>query len=179
MVPNSVLSDLRVAALHALGNEDEAEEVVQECMARAVEALCADRIPKDVPVGAYVYGIARHVIVDQLRRRSRHCRLVDPDLLTSPDPSPLELTARNEEIDQTRHALAALPPDDREILERCFLRGERVVDIARTEGQPQERIRKRKSRALSRLRAIMERIRADRRPSASASPWRMDATRGH
>jgi DNA-directed RNA polymerase specialized sigma24 family protein len=55
------------------------------------------------------------------------------------------------------HALASLPAVDRELLECCFVQGERVAAIAARTGEPADRIRKRKSRALERMREVLSR----------------------
>jgi RNA polymerase sigma factor (sigma-70 family) len=126
---------------------------VQETLARALDALRGNRIPVDVPIEAYVYGIARHVITDVQRRRIRDRGAVeDSGTLPAPGPSALEALVRAEEREVVARALASLPDPDRELLEWCFVDGERVSAIAARLGEPAERVRKRKSRALARLR---------------------------
>lgn len=142
----------------ALGDVDEARDVVQETLARALAALRDNRIPPSVPIEAFVYGIARHVIADVRRRRMRDgVPTVDPGALHAPDLSPLDALIQREERDLVARALSALPPADRDLLERCFVGGERVAAIAAQLGQPADRIRKRKSRALGRLREGLRR----------------------
>ena len=156
MLPDSYVRGLRIIAIRALGDEDDAADAVQETLARAVEALREDRVPPDVPLAAFVHGIARHVIADALRRRSRERASSELDCLVATDPSPLEQLVRSDEIARVMRALDRLSRGDRDLLRRCFVHGERVADIARALGQPQERLRKRKSRALARLRERLE-----------------------
>ena len=154
----TIARGLEIVAVRALGNVDEARDAVQETLARALEALRGNRVPAGVPIEAYVYGIARHVITDVLRRRVRErSAMGDPGDLPAPGPSALDVLVRTEEREAMSHALASLPAADRELLECCLVQGERVATIAARLGEPADRIRKRKSRAVERLRASLRR----------------------
>lgn len=156
--PQAIAGGLEIVAVRALGDVDEARDAVQETIARALAAIRNDRVPPGVPIEAFVYGIARHVITDVHRRRARDgTPTVDPGAVHAPDPSPLDALIQREEREMVARALAALPAADRELLERCFVRGERVAAIAEQLGEPADRIRKRKSRALERLRERLRR----------------------
>ncbi len=157
VIPESLASGLRIVALRALGHEEDAADAVQETLARAIEAVRKDRIPPGVSLPAFVHGIARHVIADVLRRRGREHDGLEPDRLAAAAPSPLDHLVRAEELERVQRALARLPHRDRDLLRRCFVDGERLVDIARDLGEPAERVRKRKSRALERLREMVAR----------------------
>jgi RNA polymerase sigma-70 factor, ECF subfamily len=148
---------LTLLALRALGTTDDAEEAVQETLARALEAIRGGRVPPGVPLPAFVYGIARHVLADAGRRRRKERTHFDADLapLAAAQPSPLESLIRQEEQDQVSWALERLPAEDRRLLTRCFLAGESIQAIAQRSGHPPERLRKRKSRALERLRTLL------------------------
>jgi len=154
----TIARGLEIVAVRALGNADEARDAVQETLARALAAVRSDRIPPGVALEGYVYGIARHVIADVHRRRARDGDpTMDPGALHAPDPSPLDALIQHEERDMVARVLATLPVADRELLERCFVRGERVAAIAARMGEPADRIRKRKSRALERVREVLSR----------------------
>src|SRR5687767_13457893 len=62
---------LRIMAARALRDDDLAEDVVQEALLRALRAVQPEVAADPVRLGAYVGGIARHVIVDALRGRAR------------------------------------------------------------------------------------------------------------
>ena len=150
---------LTLLALRVLGTADDAEEAVQEILTRALEAIRADRVPAGVPLPAFVYGIARHVLADVGRLRKKERTHLDADLtpLAANQSSPLESLIQQEEQDQVTWALARLPAEDRRLLTRCFLEGESIQDIAERSGLSVERLRKRKSRALERLRTLLTR----------------------
>ena len=148
-----IVGGLEIVAARALGDRDDARDAVQETLARAVEAIRLRRIPPDAPLEAFVYGIARHVIADVQRRRFRERGPVaGPHDVAASAPSPLDILVGDEDLVVLVRALASLPGPERELLERCFVAGERVADIAAELGEPAARVRKRKSRALERLR---------------------------
>jgi RNA polymerase sigma-70 factor (ECF subfamily) len=155
-LPASLAPGLELIARRALSDPDDARDAVQETLARAFAAVRDERVPPDVPLAAFVHGIAKHVIADVLRRRARD-GAADPavERLAAPSPSPLEALIDREERERVRRALGRLPRSDRDLLHRCFVAGERVVDIAARTGEPAERVRKRKSRALERLRDLL------------------------
>ena len=157
-LPAVMEGGLLLVAARALGDMDDARDAVQETMARALEALRGNRVPAGVALEAFVYGIARHVITDVHRRRARERGTAgDVGALSAPGPSALDALAIAEERDAVARALRALPVADRNLLEQCFVRGERGAAIAARLGEPAERIRKRKSRALARLRDELRR----------------------
>lgn len=144
---------LELMALRALGDRDVAEDVAQESLARALAALQASRPVESGDLGAFVRGIARHVIVDTLRRwgRRAHLERVQGPSLGSP-PTPLAQLLRSEDRQRVREALGELCQRDAEILRLSFFDGLTPAEIAARSGEPSGRIRKRKSRALARLR---------------------------
>jgi RNA polymerase sigma-70 factor (ECF subfamily) len=148
---------LQIMALRALRDPDAAEEAVQETLVRAVEALRDGRPGNPEKLGAFVRGIARHVIADVHRTHQRTTHLQDTPQAMHPtsgdDPLAALITA--EERDHVRAALTQLSAGDREILQLSFFEGLTPVEIAERLGEPPLRIRKRKSRALNRVRRAL------------------------
>jgi RNA polymerase sigma-70 factor (ECF subfamily) len=146
-------------ALRALGDPEAAEEVAQETLVRTVAAL-RDRDPEDPrKLGAFVAGIARHVIADALRARYRAVPLdtVPEHVLPASDPDPLDALVSSAEAARVRAALAALGARDRELLRLSFFEGLTPTELGARFAEPVARIRKRKSRALERLRRAFAR----------------------
>lgn len=147
---------LELVAARRLGAGADAEEAVQEVLARALAAFDRGMPASPDMLPAFVHGIARHVIIDEHRRRTRwRTDAVALDALPAPEVSPLQgLTDAATQAAMGR-AMRQLSRRDRELLRRCFVDGERLATIARTLGEPASRLRKRKSRALARLRALL------------------------
>lgn len=149
-------SGIRLMALRALGDPDAADEVAQESLARAVDVLrCPERTAN---LGAYVAGIARHVIADHFRANERIGSIdrVDSDTLRDDSTDPLTALCSEGELARVRCALGELPDGDRELLRLCFFEGLTPTDVAGRMGVPPERIRQRKLRALQRLRIAFD-----------------------
>lgn len=143
-------------ALRALGDLDNAEEVAQETLARTLDALGNGRVVVDL--GAFARGVARHVIADRWRRVARE-RDARGDVTEALHPSPgtdaLRTLVDREEGALVGTALAALPEIDRQVLRLTFFDGRTSVEIAAGLGEADATIRKRKSRALARLRRAL------------------------
>ena len=147
-------SGLHLMALRALGTKPAAEEIAQETLARAVVALQNGHPVDPVRVPAFVAGIARHVIADALRAGRR---VVSLDAQDQSQPVAIEADALDAlvsaaERERVQAALRQLSPADHELLRLCYFDGLTPTEVAARLGEPAERIRKRKSRALERLR---------------------------
>lgn len=145
---------LELLAIRTLGSADASREAVQETLTRAVVALANGQPSDPEKVPAFVAGIARHVIVDMLRAARR---VVPLDTLPAGDhPSgsvdALSALVSAAERTRVRDALSLLSAPDRELLRLCYFEGLAPGEIAQRLGEPADRVRKRKSRALERLR---------------------------
>jgi len=164
---------LRIIAARSLGDEDAAADAVQETLARAVVAL-ADRRAADVrKVPAFVSGIVRHVIADVVRQRRRMPAVDAAAAASHPSSGPdaLGRLVSAEDHARVRCALEALQAADRRILALCYFEGLAPEQIAAILGEPPSRVRKRKSRALQRLRHAYWCTRMPRLGSSGAGGW--------
>lgn len=140
---------LEIVAVRRLRNRDDARDAAQETITRLLERVRSGRLTCEAELAPIAWGIARHVITDMLRERGR--RAVAFTDLRSDAPGPLDQLATEEDVRLVRSALNQLPPADQSLLRRCFVDGEKIGKIAAALGEPAERLRKRKSRALQRL----------------------------
>lgn len=148
---------LELLALRALGERAAAEEVAQETLARAVVAAERGTVVQEGRLAAFVAGIARHVIADRQRDDAKRAPLSAAAHLVSAEADPLSRLMTADERAAVHAALALLSPADRELLQLCYFDGLSPADIAAQLGEPAERIRKRKSRALERVREALAR----------------------
>lgn len=147
-------SGVRLMALQTLRDPDAADEVVQETLTRALEALRLGRLKDIGKLGGFVRGIARHVIADVVRARQRSAAFdALSDVANGPaKPDALSELISAEERRRVLLALTELSTTDRQILNLSYFEGLTPTEIAERLGEPALRIRKRKSRALERLR---------------------------
>jgi RNA polymerase sigma-70 factor (ECF subfamily) len=158
----AVLRDgLVLVAARRLRSIDLAQDAAQETVVRVLAALQESRLAADAPLAPYAYGVLRHVLVDMERAGRRELRAPPATLeVASPGRNPLERLVSLETALRVRRALAALSPAERQLLERCFVEGLRVSEIAAETGEPEGRLRQRKARAFGRLRALLGNIMA-------------------
>jgi RNA polymerase sigma-70 factor (ECF subfamily) len=150
---DELMDGLVIMATRRLGNRDDAFDAAQETIARLLERVQVGAIATEAELVPVAWGIARHVIVDMLRERARPNGDVT-DVVCS-KPGPLEQIVTRDQRKRVREALDQLSDDDRALLRRCFVEGERIGRIAEELGEPPERLRKRKSRALARLAKVL------------------------
>lgn len=145
---------LELLALRTLGSADASREAVQETLARAVVALANGQPSDPARLPAFVAGIARHVVVDMLRARRRVVSLesLPPTDQASPNADALTALVSAAERARVRDALSQLSNADRELLRLCYFEGLTPGEVAARLREPADRVRKRKSRALERLR---------------------------
>ena len=142
-----------IIALKELADADLADEVAQETISRLLDAL-EKQGAAIVDPAAFARGIARHVIADLRARRKRLDPLerVENSVVHASAADPLARAVSEEQLARLRQCLATLAPTDRELLRVLFVNDITPGDLAARTGEPAERIRKRKSRALDRLR---------------------------
>jgi len=144
-------------ALSALRDGNAAEEVAQESIARVVQALRDGRLRHLASLGAFARAIAQHVIVDTRRSQGRLVPLAGDETGTAaPGCDALANLVSAEETARLTAGLETLSASDREILHLSFYEGLTPRELARRLGQPGARLRKRKQRALQRLRLLLQ-----------------------
>lgn len=149
----AVIADgIRLIALRALGDPAQAEDIAQEAITRAIASLAAGRETPISDPGAFVYGIARHLIADMHRREARRVALEGVPEPIEPKPDALERAIAADERERVRHAMSGLAEPDRQILRLFFVQGLTAEEVGVRFGETAITIRKRKSRALARLR---------------------------
>jgi RNA polymerase sigma-70 factor (ECF subfamily) len=175
-VLGTLRNGLRLMALHRLRDPDLADDVVQETLARALAAIREGKAGDIRDLGAFVHGIARHVILDFIRARQRDAG-AEP-LRDTADPASLRDALSHvvsaEERARVRAALQQLTASDRNILHLSFFEGLSCTEVAERLGLNSLRVRKRKSRALERLRRVFlgDAAGHESRPAATESEER-------
>jgi RNA polymerase sigma factor (sigma-70 family) len=127
----------------------DAEDVFQEVFARAYENL--HRLRDDSAIRPWLAQLTRRLCLDTIRASSR----VQPE--ESPEPLEVDDTiAKLDEALVVHEALATLPDNCREILDRFFARDESYRNIGDALDLPAGTIASRISRCLVKLRGELE-----------------------
>jgi len=134
---------------HRLGEREAAEDALQDVFLKSLlhgVRFCRVENPR-----AWLFAVARHTMVDQLRRRRAWVPL--PEDLPSPD---VESRLPVDELDAcVRRNLVEMPPDDRDVIERCDLEGLTVRGYAQAAGLTLPAAKSRLLRARRRLREAL------------------------
>jgi RNA polymerase sigma-70 factor (ECF subfamily) len=118
-----------------------AEDLVQDTFVRALRQ--AERLECSVSARAYVFGIARHVGIDWLRRRRAEVELTDA---VAAEPA-----RGDDRMEGMRAAIAALPEPHRETLMLRLQQELSYEEIAEVLGVPVGTVRSRLHHAVRRL----------------------------
>ena len=107
------------------GSVSVAEDLTQETFIASVDELKKGRrVETPVP---WIYGIARHKLLDHYRKQAKSERLVDPVA----EIGDLVVDASAEQTrERTTEALAAVPATQRAVLVLCYMDGFSAAEIA-------------------------------------------------
>jgi RNA polymerase sigma-70 factor (ECF subfamily) len=139
-------------ARRRLATEEQAEDAVSETMTRAIDAV--DRFEWSAGgLNAWLFGILRNVVLETYRAAGRTG--LDPYIEPTSD-DPLETVLVNEEAACVRRAFSRLVDDDREVLELRVVAGLDASEVGAVVGKRPGAVRMAQSRALTRLRSLMD-----------------------
>lgn len=142
-------NDVYRYAFAALGDAEEAYDVVQEVFLRAHRAFAGFR--HDANPKTWVMSIARNYVVDLIRKRQR-------DRKHAMDRILLEVHDRTLSMDvvfEVKEALAQLKPTHREVLVLRYVDGLSARETASVLGWNEQKVRNTAKRAMMKLRKIL------------------------
>jgi RNA polymerase sigma-70 factor (ECF subfamily) len=141
-------------AARRLPTPEQAGDAVGEAVTRAVASI--DRLRNDGGgFDAWMYGILRHVVIDTHRVSFREGPGVVPDVVDR-SPAPEDRALDREDAEETRAAFERLNPADQELLELRVIAGLSAEEVAEVLGRRPGAVRMAQSRALGRLRALLD-----------------------
>ncbi len=148
-------------ALQMSGKAEMAEEITQDVFLTVMSAP-RQFDPKRGSAGAYLYGIARNLVLRSLDREKPYLTVLDDpgqeyaSRLAGPQDVAGELV-QNERVEALRRAVLALPPAYREVVVLCDLHELDYAEVAGVLGCAIGTIRSRLHRARA---LLMEKMRA-------------------
>jgi RNA polymerase sigma factor (sigma-70 family) len=130
--------------------EHDAEDVFQEVFARVYERL--DSLRDDEAIRPWIAQLTRRVCIDRIRGSGREQSIEPEDVPDEVD----DVIGNVDEAFAVHEAMAALPENCREILDRFFARDESYRTIGQALDLPPGTIASRISRCLTKLRDSYE-----------------------
>lgn len=167
---------LRVRMDDRLAGRVDDSDLVQEALTAAVARLPRYLAERPVPFYPWLRALAEERLADAFRHHGAAKRAAGREQpgglsdrsalelagrLACPGASPSEVFAREERRERAVAALAALDPDDREVLVLCFLEELSVGEAAAVLGLTEEAARSRRRRALVKLGMLLEDLRRE------------------
>lgn len=152
------LVDRHLGLVHSVAkritsNEDLARDVSQETFIRL--ASKAARIPRDLPLPAWLHRTARSIAIDlvraEVRRKKREQVAMDLEANRAPEMTWRELSPVIDEL------IDHLPEGDRQLILSRYFSGNSYAEMATRLGMPEESVRRRGSRAVGKLRDLLAR----------------------
>ena len=131
-------------------SEHDAEDVFQDVFARVYERL--DSLRSDEAIRPWIAQLTRRLCIDRMRSGGREEATDEIAEHGEED----ETLARIDEAFAVREAMADVPEDCREILDRFFARDESYKTIGEALDLPAGTIASRISRCLAKLRELLE-----------------------
>ena len=142
------IPNLRRYARALVGDREGADDLVQDTLERAVRKFHLWR-PGDLR--AWLFSIMHNVFINQLKARRIAPEVEIDDSFAAPVPS----VTRADVMDLER-ALAALSPEQREVVLLVALEDMSYAEVSRSLGIPMGTVMSRLSRGRERLRRLME-----------------------
>jgi RNA polymerase sigma-70 factor (ECF subfamily) len=143
---------LRRYAFHLLHNASDADDLVQDCLVRALSR--AHLFEPGTNLKAWLLSIIHNVFLDGTRRQ-RRARAFDKAMTATHDHVTRPNQLHRLELADADKALAALPPVQSATLLLIGLDGLSYIETAKITGAPVGTVRSRVSRGRSALTAIM------------------------
>ena len=147
-------------AMHILRDAGAAEEAVQDAFFNLWRRASSYRSNRG-KVAAWLFSIAHHRVIDELRRRQRRERVqviqdVEPSL--QPDknsPDPTKYAHQQMQRAKIKEALTALPREQRDVVVLAYFGGLTHTEIAKRLEQPLGTVKTRMRLALRKLRIVI------------------------
>lgn len=134
--------------LRRLGNPDDAEDLTSQIFEQALRHLASFR---GGSVAAWLFTIAHHAVINEVRRRRPHVDL-DEVLLISDHPDPSEIVLEVEDRQRLQRLMAGLPDDQRDLLALRLAAGLNATEIGKVLGKRAGAVRVELHRIITRLR---------------------------
>lgn len=148
---------LRLFAARRLRDWAAAEDVAQEAIRRALEALRTGRLQNPAALPGFLMQTAVHICLHHNRSAGRERRALGRFADSPPqlEDHPLSGLISEERRAQVRQAFERLEEGDRQVLSLTYVESVKTAEIAKRLGLTEGNVRVRRHRALQRLAQIL------------------------
>lgn len=146
---------IRLFGLKRLRDDAAAADLVQDVLILTLDKLRAGEVREPAQIGAFVYGIARQLVIDSRRTSRRREQLLDTFSLDIATDSGTE--ASFHDTKRLAHCLQALAERERAVLVMTFYDDCGADEVGRQLGLTPVNVRVIRHRGIERLRACVQR----------------------
>lgn len=136
-------------------NPTDAEDLAEQVFLRAWQAIESYR-PTGRPFSAWLYSIARNLVIDHFRAARPNVELSEDTLAPAGFAEPATILDQTLAMDRFRESLQKLTPDQQQVIILRFIEGLGYEDVAQAIGKTSGTVRVIQHRALSKLRHLLE-----------------------
>lgn len=141
-------------ALRRLNHEGDAEDIVVETMYEVWR--CAGKFQARSRVKTWVLGIAKHKLLDRMRKSTTAMDVELDEELPSDEPDNYAWLAARQQSRHVAQCLDTLPPVQRECLYLVFFHGLSLAEVANLEECPENTVKTRLFHAKRKIRQCLE-----------------------
>ncbi|MBM3183116.1 MAG: sigma-70 family RNA polymerase sigma factor [Chloroflexi bacterium] len=109
----------------------EAEDITQEVFLKALQSIGSFKW-REVPFAAWLFRIAHNLVIDHMRKKSKHKTAPLEEAWAVSVEDPVALTEQRFEMADLAEALKRLPPAQQEVISLRFIAGMPIAEVART-----------------------------------------------
>ena len=143
-------------ALYQSGDPSLAEDVAGEVFARMIESI-GSYTYRGAPFSAWLYRVARNLVIDHQRRGARLKPLEAADEARTLADNPVELAERQLTWEELRIAMSELTDEQRQVVVLKFIENLDNAEVAEIIGKSEGSVKSLQHRALRTLRRLLER----------------------
>jgi RNA polymerase sigma-70 factor (ECF subfamily) len=136
-----------------LGNPTEAEDVAADVFVRAFESLDSYR-ERGLPMEAWLFRIARNLVVDRYRRSGRFERSTEDEADLPDSPDPAQVAEKSMLLKDVKEAMQHLTQDQSDVITLRFFGGLSSRETAAALGKSDGSVREMQRAALEKLRRL-------------------------
>ena len=137
-----------------LGNRADAEDIAGETFLKALKSLDSYE-ERGAPMQAWLFRIARNLVMDHFRRAQRKPTVPIGDFDTAGDDNPAGDVERKLEMERVNAAMAELTPDQQEVLRLRFHAGLNSAEAAAVLQKSDVAVRQMQHNGIRKLRQLL------------------------
>ena len=134
-----------------VSNRTEAEDLTEQAFLKALQSIDSFKW-RGVPFSAWLFRIARNLVIDYWRTAKSKTSLPLDESLVSDDVDPETIAERNLDIKQVFQAMGQLTQSQRDVMELRFFGGLSVNEVAKVLGKSEGAVKVMQHSALAALR---------------------------